>query len=249
MFHRVTSLTPSVGINSWTGGLNRDAWLYLMGDGSSTGGAEVGASGGGSEDGAAGGATEEVRLRRSGLGGGRWTAACADMAGTLRVLICTRDAFAALLAAIDSDTAASGPRGADAEPPSRARESSAGESSAGHAPRRLLSVRATALLEARYLPIAHRLETPGAPMAAAARVADHCRIGGGEVRTWAAWSADPAIIHSALALELLSEAERDLALDDLLDHTAAWAASQAVGLDEEVDGAAVKAFLSECCAK
>ena len=237
VFHQVTSLTPSVGINSWTGGLNRDCWLYLMEDGLGDGG-RIDGGDESSEDGAHG-----LGSRDGGLGGGRWTAACTQLTG-LSILDCARDAFAALLATIGSDVAAAGPADTDADAPMRVSDDREQLS-----PTQLLSVRAVALLEARYMLIAHRLEAPGAPMAAAERVAAHCRSGGGPLRTWAAWKGDSALLHSALALELLSESDRDLALDDLLDHTAAWAVSQIVDGDEEVDGAAVKAFLSDCCAQ
>ena len=53
-----------------------------------------------------------------------------------------------------------------------------------------------------------------------------------------------AVHDSALALRLLPTANRDLALDDLLDHTAAWAVGQA--LSSDANGAAVQAFLTYC---
>ena len=38
-FHKVESITPNIGINWWTGGLDRDVWMYVLG-----------ASGGGDEE-------------------------------------------------------------------------------------------------------------------------------------------------------------------------------------------------------
>ena len=65
-----------------------------------------------------------------------------------------------------------------------------------------------------------------------------------------------AVRGAAAALQLLAPANRDLALDDLLDHVAAWAVGRASrGLDvgpdgdgsQRPDGAAVEAFLGRCC--
>ena len=94
------------------------------------------------------------------------------------------------------------------------------------------------------------------PTAVAASIADHCQRHsrrGVEAEVEAghrAHSLTPggdwvrAVRNSARALQLLAAANLDLALDDLLDHTAAWAVGQAV--PSGADGAAVQAFLTHC---
>ena len=52
---------------------------------------------------------------------------------------------------------------------------------------------------------------------------------------------------AARALMLLDEERRELMLDELVDHAAAWAVAQAVGGD--ADGAGVRMFLYACCAR
>jgi hypothetical protein len=46
---------------------------------------------------------------------------------------------------------------------------------------------------------------------------------------------------------LLDPERRELMLDELVDHAAAWAVAQAVGAD--ADGAAARMFMFACCAR
>jgi hypothetical protein len=52
---------------------------------------------------------------------------------------------------------------------------------------------------------------------------------------------------AARALMLLDPERRELMLDELVDHAAAWAVAQAVGAD--ADGAAARMFMFACCAR
>ena len=207
-FHSVTSMSRSIGVNWWTGGLDRDVWIYVLGAD-------------GDEDGWDGGT--------------RWSAlACAgplldsSVSPRLPLLDCARDSLAAVLAALEHGTP---------------------DPLLGGRP---LSRRAKALLRARYEPI----EPPLPPTAVAASVAEHCQrrsrrgeeakddeeATGHSLPLGGDWMV--AVRNSARALGLLSESNLDLALDDLLDHTAAWAVGQAV--PNGADGSAVQAFLTHC---
>lgn len=52
---------------------------------------------------------------------------------------------------------------------------------------------------------------------------------------------------AARALMLLDAERRELMLDELVDHAAAWAVAQAVGAD--ADGAAARMFVYACCSR
>jgi hypothetical protein len=220
VFHRVESLTPSVSVNWWTGGLDRDVWVYVMG---------AGLEGGG--------------------GGGRWTnGICAPntespMERSLSVLVCVREAYAMLLATV----AAAGEGGGHTASTARL-----------HA-RRLLAERASALVGSRYEPLRSRLQPPSSRLGGSCQHDDESGESGEGAAVWRALQGKEEGVHvpeggrislsrvqeTAYALLMLTPSHRDLALDDLLDHTAAWAVGQAFG--EEADGGGVLAFLVECC--
>ena len=218
-FHRVESLSASIGINWWTGGLDRDVWLYVLGANR--------------DEEAWDGGTRWSRLacarQLNGISSSSSSsAAAAGAASSMRldVLDCARDGFAALLACLEHGTP---------EHPRMGRQQ--------------LSRRAKALLQARYEPIRQALPSG----VAAAAVTEHCQkhqrrgvmTAGKDAHSLASdgeWIA--AVQNAAMALRLLSATNLDLALDDLLDHTAAWAVGQAV--PGGADGAAVWAFLTDC---
>ena len=52
---------------------------------------------------------------------------------------------------------------------------------------------------------------------------------------------------AARALMLLDPDRRELMLDELVDHAAAWAVAQALGAD--ADGAAARMFVYACCSR
>lgn len=207
-FHRVKSLSATVGVNWWSGGLDRDVWMYVLG---------------------------AQRNETGWSGGSRFTDdACAELlhpghGSGLPLLGCVRDALAALLSSVEDDQ----------QHHQRAHGLE------------ILKRRATTLVQSRYAPLRSHLKMTPFATAVGQHCEQHPPMTGRQVF---AESTLAAVEGPSAALRLLSHANRDLALNDLLDHIAAWTVGQAGRLrhfatseSDHPDGAAVEVFLRQCC--